>query len=63
MGATILAVMTRVGLGHTGRPLELPDGVIGCYVLVHAAALTRVAAPFFSGDAQRVLLLADELMD
>ncbi len=57
MGGTILAVMTRVGLGHTGRPLELPDGVIWCYVLVHGAALTRVAAAFSSGDGQRVLLL------
>ncbi len=57
MGATILAVMTRVGLGHTGRPLELPDRVVWCYALVHAAALARVAAPFLGGEGQRALLL------
>lgn len=61
MGATILAVMTRVGLGHTGRPLELPPGVIGCYVLVHGAAASRVAAPFVPAEVQPALLLASGL--
>jgi uncharacterized protein involved in response to NO len=58
MGGTILAVMTRVGLGHTGRPLTLPDPVVWCYALVHGATLVRVAAPFAAADTQRVLLLA-----
>jgi uncharacterized protein involved in response to NO len=61
MGATILAVVTRVGLGHTGRALELPAGVVWSYVLVHGAAAARVAAPFVSGDAQQPLLLASGL--
>jgi uncharacterized protein involved in response to NO len=61
MGATILAVMTRVGLGHTGRPLVLPGRVVWCYALVHAAALARVAAPFVAGDGQRALLLVGAL--
>ena len=61
MGTTILAVATRVGLGHTGRPLELPRGVVGCYALVHAAAAARVAAPFAPDAAQRALLLASAL--
>lgn len=61
MGATILAVMTRVGLGHTGRPLELPRGVVWAYALVSAGALARVAASFASGGAQRVLLVAGGL--
>ena len=58
MGATILAVMTRVGLGHTGRPLTLPSGVVWCHVLVHGAAAARVAAPFITTEVQRILLLA-----
>jgi len=58
MGATLLAVMTRVGLGHTGRSLELPDGVVWCYALVHGGALVRVAALFVAGDVHRVLLVA-----
>lgn len=44
MGSMILAVMTRVALGHTGRPLVLPRGAVLCYALVHAGALLRVAA-------------------
>ncbi|MGH0032575.1 MAG: NnrS family protein [Myxococcota bacterium] len=58
MGSTILAVITRVGLGHTGRPLVLPRGMVPGLVLVHAAAVARVAAPFFSSEGQRALLAA-----
>ncbi|MCR9093066.1 MAG: NnrS family protein [bacterium] len=61
IGGTIIAVMTRVGIGHTGRPLVLPEGVVWCYVLVHLAALTRVAAPFVSGVEHRAVLLASAL--
>jgi uncharacterized protein involved in response to NO len=61
MGAAILAVMTRVGLGHTGRPLELPGGVVWCYALVHGAAAARVAAAFVRGEGQRVLLLVSAM--
>lgn len=61
MGSTILAVMTRVGLGHTGRPLELPGGVVWCYVLVYGAATARVAAAFFPAQGQRTLLLVSGL--
>lgn len=42
MGTMILGVMTRVALGHTGRPLWLPRGVLSCYLLITAAALVRV---------------------
>jgi uncharacterized protein involved in response to NO len=58
IGSAILAVMTRVGLGHTGRPLVLPRGVVWTHALVHVAAFSRVAAPFFSGEGQRALLFA-----
>lgn len=45
MGATILAVMTRVGLGHTGRPLVAPRGAAASYGLVSAGALVRTFGP------------------
>lgn len=61
IGGAIMAVTTRVALGHTGRPLVLPSGVVGCYVLVHAAAVARVTAPFLAAEAQRALLLASGL--
>ena len=40
----ILGVMTRVSLGHTGRPLQLHPLVVVAYLLVSAAAFARVLA-------------------
>jgi uncharacterized protein involved in response to NO len=44
-GAMILAVMTRVPLGHTGRPLAAPRGIPLAYALVSLGALARVLGP------------------
>lgn len=41
----ILGVMTRVSLGHTGRPLVLPRGVALAYGLLALAAVLRVIGP------------------
>ncbi|KEF30484.1 NnrS protein involved in response to NO [Marinobacter nitratireducens] len=38
----ILGVISRVALGHTGRPLALPRGMIAAFVAIHLAALVRV---------------------
>jgi uncharacterized protein involved in response to NO len=57
-GSMILAVMTRVALGHTGRPLVLPRGAALCYALVHAGALARVASAFAAPPAYAPLLVA-----
>ena len=57
MGSMILAVMTRVSLGHTGRALVLPRGAVAIYLLVHAGAAARVAGGFASGPGQALLLL------
>lgn len=45
MGTMIVAVMTRVALGHTGRPLVALPGTSAIYALVAAGALVRVVAP------------------
>jgi len=58
LGSMILAVMTRVALGHTGRPLVLPEGAALCYALVHVGALTRVASTFAPAPAYAPLLAA-----
>ena len=42
MGSAILAVMTRAGLGHTGRPIDAPKPIAAAYFLITAAALVRV---------------------
>ncbi|HSH28072.1 MAG TPA: NnrS family protein [Wenzhouxiangella sp.] len=42
MGVMIIGVMTRVALGHTGRPLELPRGAAAIYALILTAATVRL---------------------
>lgn len=44
MGTLILGVMTRVAMGHTGRPLRLLPGAVLIYYAVSLAALARLAA-------------------
>lgn len=41
----VLGVMTRVSLGHTGRPLRLHALTVVAYVLLGCAALVRVFGP------------------
>lgn len=61
MGGTILAVIARVSLGHTGRALVLPRDVVWCYALVHIAVCVRIAGPFFAAETQRGLVVASGL--
>ncbi|MFQ5697580.1 MAG: NnrS family protein, partial [Myxococcota bacterium] len=44
-GTMLLAVMTRVGLAHTGRSLETPPGIPLAYGAITVAALIRVGVP------------------
>ncbi len=44
MATLILGVMTRVALGHTGRPLKLPRFAILSYWLITLATALRLAA-------------------
>jgi uncharacterized protein involved in response to NO len=53
MGSMILAVMTRVALGHTGRPLVAPPSARLAYWLVSAGALARVLGPLLAPGAAR----------
>tara|TARA_R110000823_G_scaffold47903_15_gene121905 strand:+ start:18212 stop:19387 length:1176 start_codon:yes stop_codon:yes gene_type:complete len=43
MGTLIVGVMTRVSVGHTGRPLQLLPGAIAIYFAIIAAAVLRLA--------------------
>ncbi len=45
MGGMILAMISRIVLGHTGRRLELPRWIVSAYVLVMSAAVFRVLTP------------------
>jgi len=39
-------VMSRVSLGHTGRPLELPAGMVCAFWLVQCAVVLRLLTLF-----------------
>ncbi|EWC39363.1 NnrS family protein [Stutzerimonas stutzeri] len=42
MSGLILAMIARVTLGHTGRPLQLPAGIVGAFVLLNVGTASRV---------------------
>lgn len=42
MGLLILSMMSRVSLGHTGRPLKIGNAMAFAYIMIAAAAVTRV---------------------
>jgi uncharacterized protein involved in response to NO len=46
VGCLILGVIARVSLGHTGRPLVLPGGLVTAFIMIHLAALVRVITAF-----------------
>lgn len=46
MGSLILAMVARVSLGHTGRPLQAPRAMPLAFVLIVCSAVVRLAAAF-----------------
>lgn len=46
IGTMVLAVMTRVSLGHTGRPLHAGRPTVMIYLFISAAVICRVTAAF-----------------
>lgn len=49
IGGMILAMTTRVALGHTGRPLAVGPPIVWAYALLGAAALARTLGPMLPG--------------
>ncbi|MBE9538655.1 MAG: NnrS family protein [Proteobacteria bacterium] len=45
IGGMILAMMSRVSLGHTGRAMELSGGVATAFALIFIAAIVRAILP------------------
>ena len=46
IGTMVFAMMTRVPLGHTGRPLHAARLTVVAYLLITAAVLIRILSPF-----------------
>jgi uncharacterized protein involved in response to NO len=61
IGTMVLAVMTRVARGHTGRPLEADALTSLIYVAVVASAAVRVAAAFADTWSMVLLVVAAAL--
>lgn len=47
MGMLILGMISRVSLGHTGRPLIVSKSIVAAYWLIFLGALVRVLVPLF----------------
>lgn len=62
MGGMILAMITRVALGHTGRPFRAPAAVVPAYILVHLGALLRVSGPALMPGHTAGVLLASAVL-
>lgn len=58
LGLTILAVMSRASLGHTGRGLSADGPLTAAYALVSLGALARGFLPYVGGPVGRYAVLA-----
>lgn len=59
LGLMTLGMMTRVSLGHTGRPIVANKATVLAYVLLIAAVVVRGGGPFLGAASwQTVMLLA-----
>lgn len=57
MGGLILAMISRVSLGHTGQPLSPPKAMTFAYICITLAALVRAIGPWISPE--KTLLFID----
>ncbi len=57
MATLILGVMTRVVLGHTGRPLKLPRFAILIYAAISLAAIVRLLTAIYLIDFETGLVI------
>ena len=56
MGGLILAMISRVSLGHTGRPLTPPKIMTAAYIFIVLAALVRTFGPLISPEKTSVFI-------
>jgi uncharacterized protein involved in response to NO len=58
LGATLIAMITRVAAGHSGRPLAADNLAFGLYLLLQTAALLRVTAALWPAAMVPLTLVA-----
>lgn len=54
IGVFVIGMMSRVSLGHSGRPIKLSKLMILSYVLINIAALIRLSGAFLNGQGYMV---------
>ncbi len=58
IGSMTLGIMTRAGLGHTGRALRVAPAITFAYLALSAAAVIRVGAPLWLPEFYNAAMLA-----
>jgi uncharacterized protein involved in response to NO len=62
-GSMLVAMVTRVTMGHSGRPLRMDRAALACFVVIQLAACARVASEISAAPgAVRNLLLASAIL-
>lgn len=61
IGGMILAMISRVSLGHTGRFIEVGKVMTLAFLAMVIAAVSRVIAPYFVSDYQAIILFSAAL--
>lgn len=56
MGGLILAMISRVSLGHTGRPLSPPKAMNFAYIFITLAALIRALGPWILPEKTMIFI-------
>lgn len=62
LGSLAIGMMTRVALGHSGRPLHADGWMVTAFVLVATAVVPRIVYPLLPFNAGRLALFAAAAM-
>lgn len=61
MGTFIIGMISRVSLGHTGRPLKTPNGFVWSFLFMTLSGVVRIASGFFEDHYRLGILTAGVL--
>ena len=61
-GSMLIAMVTRVTMGHSGRPLHMDRITLGCFIAVQAAAASRVLSEVVQAPAGVQLFLLGSVL-
>ena len=57
IGSMTLGIMTRAGLGHTGRALKVAPAITFAYLLLSAAVVVRVGVPMWLDEFRQAAMV------